>query len=143
MLINNMGGNTVAKFRTANGAFLGNFISAGSARSVLSGGGIGRSPGAVELTFEVDRDSPLVTLVSMLAPSPDWFVGVSGLNLRGNGQWRDEVTVPLAVYDAGTDSGTSYTASNSATTPPDPIAELTSSPFDQLMVVGEFRFVRQ
>ena len=119
------------------------FINAGTARSVLSGGGIGRSPGSVELTFEVNRDSPLVTLVSMLAPSPDWFVGVSGLNLRGNGEWRDDVTVPLAVYDAGTDSGASYTAANTPTTPPDPIAALTSSPFDQLMIVGEYRFVRQ
>ncbi len=118
-------------------------INAGTAGSVLSGGGITRSPGSIELTFEIHSDYPLVTLVSMLAPSPDWFVGVSGLSLRESGQWRDEVTAPLAVYDAGTDSGAIYTAANAATTPPEPIAALTSSPFDQQMVVGEFRFVRQ
>ena len=36
----------------------------------------------------VTTDHPRVTLVTMIAPSPDWFVGVSGLSLldaSGNG----------------------------------------------------------
>ena len=32
--------------------------------------------------FTVTTAHPLVTLVTMIAPSPDWFVGVSGLSLR-------------------------------------------------------------
>ncbi len=129
--------------KTALEGEVNDLITLGTARSVLSGGGIGRSPGSVELTFEIHSDFSLVTLTSMLAPSPDWFVGVRALNLRENGQWRDNVTVPLAVYDAGTDSGMIYTAPNAATNPPQPIAPATESPFDQDMVVGKLRFVRQ
>ena len=56
-------------------------ISAGTAQSVILGGGIG-SPGSTTTSFETSSAFPLVTLVTMIAPSPDWFVGVSGLNLR-------------------------------------------------------------
>ena len=41
-------------------------------------------------TFEVEfsRTHPLLTLLSMIGPSPDWFVGVSGLSLLdGSGAW--------------------------------------------------------
>ena len=43
-----------------------------------------QSPGSVSLEFEISVDFPLVTLTSMVAPSPDWFVGVSGLSLLEN-----------------------------------------------------------
>ena len=56
-------------------------IRLGTAEHVLAGGGIGRSPGSVSLEFEISQEFPLVTLVSMIAPSPDWFVGVRDLNL--------------------------------------------------------------
>ena len=80
-------------------------IQAGIARSELSGGGVNPSPASVELVFDVHERFPLVSLVSMIAPSPDWFVGVAGLDLMENGRWRDSVTVELLPYDAGTDSG--------------------------------------
>jgi hypothetical protein len=54
-----------------------------------------------------------VTVVTMLAPSPDWFVGVSGLDLRrGDADWADEVFFDLQVQDAGTDDGAGYTAAD-------------------------------
>lgn len=117
-------------------------IDAGTAGMVLSGGGIGTSPNAVTLEFEVSEDHPLVTLVSMLAPSPDWFVGVHGLNLFQDGRWRGLVEVALSVYDSGTDSGPNYTSPNQETNPPQPIALLTDPPFDQNGVVGTFQFRR-
>ena len=46
-----------------------------------------RSPGTVTLAFDVDEGSPFLTLVSMIAPSPDWFVGVDGIALRQGGCW--------------------------------------------------------
>ena len=50
----------------------------------------------------VTSDYPLVTLLSMIGPSPDWFVGISGLSLLdGNGNWRAERVVNLYPYDAG------------------------------------------
>lgn len=117
-------------------------ITAGTAGAVLSGGGIAVSPGSVTLTFTVDDAFPLVTLVSMLAPSPDWFVGVSSLSLRESGAWIPQLVVDLHVYDAGTDSGPTYVWPNQPTVPPVPIFENQSGPFAANDVVGTFTFVR-
>lgn len=56
------------------------------------------------LTFEIEETHPLVTLVSMLGPSPDWFVGVSGLDLRDGNAWKEFVEVDLYPYDGGSRS---------------------------------------
>ena len=63
-------------------------ITSGTAQLQLAGGGIGTSPGSVSLTFPqaMSRDYPLVTLVSMIAPSPDWFAGVDSLSMLTNGK---------------------------------------------------------
>ncbi len=118
-------------------------IGAGHAEFLLSGNGIGRSPGQVELEFQVTDSYPLVTLVSMVAPSPDWFVGVSGVDLYEGGAWVQRLEVPLVVYDAGTDSGPSYTSANDDTDPADAISELTEAPFDGVQQVGTFVFELQ
>jgi hypothetical protein len=102
-------------------------IAADTAFNKLSGGGIGTSPGSVRLTFQVSNAYPLVTLVSMIAPSPDWFVGVSGLSLDENGEWVSEKVVDLYLYDAGTDSGTDFTSRDVVTTPPVVIARINES----------------
>lgn len=46
----------------------------------------------------------------MIYPSPDWFVGVSGLELciSEGCQWEEKKEVLLFPWDAGTDSGTTY-----------------------------------
>lgn len=63
--------------------------------------------------FRVDARNHLVSLAAKLAPSPDWFVGVSALELCNvNCTWRTSITLPLYPYDAGTDSGISYTVRN-------------------------------
>lgn len=60
--------------------------------------------------FRVDARNHLVSLAAKLAPSPDWIVGVSALELcNANCTWRMSATLPLYPYDAGTDSGLSYT----------------------------------
>ena len=65
----------------------------------------------------------------MIAPSPDWFVGVHDLDLcDSSGQWRSEVVVDLLPYDAGTDSGPSYTSSDADTSPKQAITALVSPP---------------
>jgi hypothetical protein len=125
---------------------VGDAVTKGTAGRVLSGGGIGTSPGEVSYEFEIHKDFPLVTLVSMLAPSPDWFVGVSGLTLCDGEGWADSVTVRLFAYDAGTDSGSSYTSPDEDTNPPEPIFRIGEPPFlvgDGLPPVGSFTFVRQ
>jgi len=50
-----------------------NFISIGTGNTLLSGGGINPSPGEVSLEFDVISSHSMVSIVSMVAPSPDWF----------------------------------------------------------------------
>ncbi len=81
--------------------------------------GIGSSP-TVTATFDIEvaSDRPLFTLLSMIGPSPDWFVGVSGLSLLDDqGQWLSERAVDLFPYDAGTENGDGFSLSNPATNP--------------------------
>lgn len=63
---------------------VGAAITAGTAQYVLSGGDLPTSPGSVRMEFDISQTFPLVTLVTMIAPSPDWFVGVAGLPLFEN-----------------------------------------------------------
>ena len=68
--------------------------------------------------FTVTTAHPLVTLLTMIAPSPDWFVGVSGLSLLdAQRDWLASHTVDLFPYDAGTEEGTEFSLSNAATSP--------------------------
>ncbi|MFK7741259.1 MAG: spondin domain-containing protein [Planctomycetota bacterium] len=100
-------------------------IAAGNADQALNFGGAGalaNSPGQLSVTFTVDAAFPQLSLVTMVAPSPDWFVGVHGLELIQNDAWVDGLTLPAVVYDSGTDSGVSYNSSNQNTSPQDPIA---------------------
>ena len=63
-------------------------------------------------------DHPRITLTSMIAPSPDWFVGVSGRSLlNSSGNWLDSLTVNLYPWDAGTENGTEFSLSNPSTNP--------------------------
>ncbi len=87
-----------------------------------------RGNGDKEFIIYVDEDHPLVSIVSMIAPSPDWFLGVKDYNLFQNGAWVDEITIPVTVWDAGTDSGTTFTSEDLDTNPKEPIQILTSAP---------------
>jgi len=83
---------------------------------------------AIEFTEEYH----LLTLVSMIAPSPDWFIAVNSLDLRNdsNTGWKQSFTVAVFVYDAGTDSGSSYNAANMETSPPIGVFKINSAPFN-------------
>jgi hypothetical protein len=120
-------------------------IDAGSACTTISGGGISTSPGAVEVMLTVSQECPLVSVVSMIAPSPDWFVGVSGLSLYEGGNWVDESVVELFPYDAGTDSGVSYGSSNSPTETAEAIYAIETEPLligGVVPPLGTFTFTR-
>lgn len=87
------------------------------------------SPGSVSYQIEAEAERPLLTLVSMIAPSPDWFVGVSGMPLmEEDGCWKESVEVELIGYDSGTDSGATFTAPNADVTPHEPIGLIQELP---------------
>jgi hypothetical protein len=117
-------------------------VSAGNACTVIKGSGVNPSPGSASVTFSVGSDRPLVTLTTMVAPSPDWFLGVQSLSLVDeNGDWVSELTVDLSVYDAGTDSGVSFTSEDDDTNPREAIFMLSGGDFDTAF--GQFTFVKQ
>ena len=102
------------------------------------------SCGATTVEFEIHEDFPRVTLVTMLGPSPDWFVGVDGLSLRANGQWLTEVVVDLRPFDGGTRSANVFELFGPLTSPPAPISPITAAS-GQLIgpgSLGTFTFTR-
>ena len=91
-----------------------------------------------QYTFDIDH--PFLTLASMIAPSPDWFIAINSFNLREGGNWNEgdinnEINIDLFPYDAGTEEGTNYSTSNSATNPHENISNLINNgPFNATKV---------
>ena len=104
-------------------------IDAGTAHAIVSALSGISSPGSTTVDVAVTIDFPLATVVSMIAPSPDWFVGTSGTRLFVDGEWVDGLVVDLYPYDAGTDSGPTYLSPNQPTLPPEPAFRITGFPF--------------
>jgi len=92
------------------------------------GSGLGSGEGEITLEIEVDATNSAVTLVSMVAPSPDWYVAALNVNLYDGSNFVDTKTITAAVYDAGTDSGTTFTSANIATDPQGLITLFVDSP---------------
>ena len=110
----------------------------GTADAAISGGSIPLSPGVVDVDFPVTLEFPLATVVSMIAPSPDWFVGIHGLSLFEQGRWNETTVVQLPPYDAGTDSGTTFTSPDNPTTPAETITMIAQDPFPNSTSLGTF-----
>ncbi len=105
-----------------------NFISIGTGNTLISGGGINPSPGEVSLEFDIVSSHSMVSVVSMLAPSPDWFIAVSNINLIENNEWVTSKTITVDIYDAGTDDGSTFSSPDFPTLPPLPIDKITTPP---------------
>lgn len=90
---------------------------------------------ATIMSITVSEDFPLLTLLTMIAPSPDWFAGIHGVSLRNGGNWETNLTIDLFPYDAGTEEGTEYDTSNSSTSPQENITSLVNvAPFNDKKV---------
>ncbi len=109
--------------------------------SFIQGNGLGAT-GTTTVTVEVDIERPLVTLVTMIAPSPDWFVGTSGLDLLAAGRFADSLVYDLYAYDAGTDSGPDFTSPDDNSVPREPI-HLLGAPLAGTPPLGTFTFELQ
>lgn len=65
------------------------------------------------------NDFHYLSLVSMIAPSPDWFIASRNINLKNeDGTWKNQVVVDMHGYDSGTDSGEKFTSPDKPTIPP-------------------------
>lgn len=101
-------------------------------------GTVFHTPGENEIRIKVSRNMPYVTVVSMIAPSPDWFITARNIKLYENGRWLEQKSVPAVLYDAGTDSGTDFTAPDKDTKPKQPISRLRSTPS---IPIASFEFI--
>ena len=104
------------------------FISNGTGNALISGGGINSSPDEVSLEFDITTSHSIVSVVSMLAPSPDWFIAVSSVNLIENNKWVSSKTITVDIYDAGTDDGVTFLSPDKSTIPRVSIFEITTPP---------------
>jgi len=80
-------------------------IAAGNAETLLLGGDTFITPEEVDtFTFGVNASHSRISLLTMLAPSPDWFVGVNDLDLLdGNGNWQNQIVLDLVTGHRRTD----------------------------------------
>ncbi|XP_032362828.1 spondin-1-like, partial [Etheostoma spectabile] len=68
-----------------------------------------------------------MSFLTMLGPSPDWNVGLSGEDLcTKECGWVQRLDTDLIPWDAGTDSGVTYESPNKPTIPQEKIRPLTS-----------------
>ena len=105
-----------------------NSISIGIGNTLISGGGINPSPGEVSLEFDIVSSHSKVSVVSMIAPSPDWFITVSNINLIENNEWVTSKTITVDIYDAGTDDGATFVSPDEPTIPRAAIIEIITPP---------------
>ncbi|MGD8306203.1 MAG: spondin domain-containing protein [Ignavibacteria bacterium] len=105
-----------------------NHISEGSGEVLISEGGVGTSPGDVSVEFNISSSHSFVTVVSMLAPSPDWFIAIEDINLYVNNEWITTPPIIVDIYDAGTDDGPTFLSEDDPSIPRIPIAEITTAP---------------
>ncbi|XP_017147974.1 spondin-1 [Drosophila miranda] len=78
-------------------------------------------------SVRVDPLHHMVSFASKIEPSPDWIVGVSGLELcLRNCTWLEGKVINLYPWDVGTDAGPSYTSPDQPQVPPDVIRRMRS-----------------
>ncbi len=83
--------------------------------------------GSAQTALNVNSDYSFISLASMIAPSPDWFMGIHDVDLHRNNNWISDTTINMFVYDAGTEDGDVFGYANPATVPQQNIQLLTPS----------------
>ncbi|KAE8628873.1 hypothetical protein XENTR_v10000265 [Xenopus tropicalis] len=98
-----------------------------SVHGIFSTASISGGTGQASTEFEAHSRHPFVSFMVRIVPSPDWFVGVDTLNLCEGKHWKQTATLELHPYDAGTDSGFTFSSPNFATIPQGIVTEITAS----------------
>ena len=96
------------------------------------------TPDTTNAILHLDENNSIASVVSMLAPSPDWFIAVR-TNLHKNNNWIEDVTIDALNFDAGTDSGKKFKSFNKDTDPKEKIIPLEDA---SEIPIASFRFER-
>ena len=100
-------------------------IKPGFVSNVYKTGAVSTPGGYTSTKIMVQNMYSMVSLITMIAPSPDWFVGVDSYDLCGMNGWKEKVTMDLLPWDAGTENGQTYSLNNAPTMPVDVIMRIT------------------
>lgn len=104
-------------------------VTGGSAGMLFESGPLRDFADSIVATVRVDDAHPMVSLAAMIAPSPDWFTGVTNVNLVEDGAWVASRSITLEAWDSGGDDGTTYKASDRDTSPKKPTSPATTRHF--------------
>ena len=118
----------------------------GTAGPLFSTGPLREFTDSLVGTVQVDSAHPMVSLVMMIAPSPDWFTGVSSVNLMENGAWVTSRTLDLLAFDSGGDDGATYKAGDKDNDPKNPTSQASTPHFVVNVVavpVGSVTFIKK
>jgi len=92
------------------------------------GEGLASGTGEIKVEIAVNAENPSISLVSMLAPSPDWYVAALNVNLYDGSHFAVTKTITAKVYDAGTDSGITFESDDLNTDPQGTISLFVADP---------------
>ncbi len=95
------------------------------------------SPGKDTIQIRLSRDHSVISVVSRIAPSPDWIVAVEELDMLEDGRWKKSAFITTVALDAGTEEGEEFSSSNLATSPQQTIEALTDIPAQSLPPFAE------
>ncbi|KAL9952218.1 hypothetical protein ACROYT_G039439 [Oculina patagonica] len=85
---------------------------------ILSSGGTGAEGVITGIPIQVTSNFSKVSVITMLAPSPDWIIGIDSLDMCDNGAWRESYDVTMSPpWDAGTDDGQQFRGNNAPSNP--------------------------
>src|SRR5947199_1485282 len=104
-------------------------IDQGNALMEFESGGLKNWKDSMVSSVRVDSAHPLVDVVNMVAPSPDWFTGATTVDLAENGGWVARKTLTLPAYDSGGDDGKTYKAPDRDANPKNPTTRLADRHF--------------
>lgn len=97
--------------------------------------------------IEVSKDHPYISFVSMIAPSPDWVIGLQNLKLYNPSTGFTQGVAPRGLYaiDAGTelgDRGGNFSIRNNANTTNGAISFLSGEGFSARFATVEVELVQ-
>ncbi|MCL3781499.1 elongation factor Ts [Prolixibacteraceae bacterium JC049] len=103
-------------------------ISSGNGYKAYVGQGHSSGVGSVSIDITVNKDNSAISLVTMIAPSPDWYVGAIAVDLIENGEFINSKIIDGVIYDAGSDDGVTFTSANADTNPKKNISVFVDAP---------------
>jgi len=99
-------------------------------------------PGTITINnVNVDAEFPNISLLTMIAPSPDWMAMIGNQKLTdASDNWLTSIEIDVYAVDTGTDSGTTSLSGDIDTNPRQDISCLENiSPFSN-QIIGAFVF---